>query len=81
MYWSLKDDPALKAANVSAMEFAEEAQTLVQRFPNAGVNTDEQRRLRASLYHPLLGVEGSKRSRIVDNTLQILLAGDTDAYE
>ena len=81
VYWSLKDDPSLKAANVSAIEFAEEAQSLVDRFPNAGVNSDEQRRLRASLYHPLLGVEGSERSRIVDNTLQILLAGDADAYE
>ena len=54
VYWTLKEDAALQAASVSAMEFAEEAQTLVDRFPNAAVNADEQRRLRTSLYNPLL---------------------------
>ena len=79
VYWTLKDDPALTGAGVSAMEFAEEAQALVGRFPNAAVNPDEQRRLRASLYHPLLSVDGSERGRIVDHTLAILLGGDSDA--
>ena len=79
VYWSLKDDAALQAAGVSAMEFAEEAQALVDRFPNAAVNADEQRRLRTSLYNPLLRVEGSERGRIVDQTLGILLGGDPDA--
>ena len=50
VYWTLKEDAALQAAGVSAMEFAEEAQALVDRFPNAAVNADEQRRLRISLY-------------------------------
>ena len=79
VYWTLKDDAALEAAEVSAMEFAEEAQSLVSRFPNAAVNADEQRRLRISLYNPLLKVDGGERSRIVDQTLAILLGGDTDA--
>ena len=79
VYWTLKDDPALTAAGVSAMEFAEEAQALVSRFPNAAVNADEQRRLRASLYHPLLSVDSSERGRIVDHALAILLGGDADA--
>ncbi len=79
VYWTLKDDPALTVAGVSAMEFAEEAQALVGRFPNAAVNPDEQRRLRASLYHPLLSVDSSERGRIVDHTLAILLGGDSDA--
>ena len=79
VYWTLKEDAALQAAGVSAMEFAEEAQALVERFPNAAVNADEHRRLRTSLYNPLLGVESSERGRIVDQTLTILLGGDTDA--
>ena len=79
VYWTLKDDPALEAVGVSAMRFAEEAQALVGRFPNAAVNADEQRRLRTSLYNPLLGVEGGERGRIVDQTLAILLGGDADA--
>ena len=78
VYWTLKDDAALQAAGVSAMAFAEEAQGLVERFPNAAVNADEQRRLRISLYNPLLGVEGGDRGRIVEQTLAILLGGDTD---
>ena len=81
VYWTLKDDAALQAAGVSAMEFAEEAQALVDRFPNAAVNADEQRRLRTSLYNPLLKVESGKRGRIVDQTLEILLGGDADVEE
>ena len=79
VYWTLKDDIALQAAGVSAMEFAEEAQSLAERLPNAAVNADEQRRLRTSLYNPLLRVEGRERGRIVDQTLAILLSGDADA--
>ena len=79
VYWTLKDDAALEAAEVSATEFAEEAQALVTRFPNAAVNADEQRRLRTSLYYPLLSVEGRERGRIVNQTLAILLSGDADA--
>ena len=79
VYWTLKDDAALQAAGVSAMELAEEAQALVDRFPNAAVNADEQRRLRTSLYNPLLKVESGERSRIVDQTLAILLSGDANA--
>ena len=62
------------------MEFAEEAHKLVDRFPNAAVNADEQRRLRTSLYNPLLRVESGERGRIVDQTLAMLLGGGTDAY-
>ena len=81
VYWTLKDDVALQAAGVSAMEFAEEAQALAERFPNAAVNADEQRRLRTSLYNPLLRVESGERGRVVDQTLAILLGEGTDAEE
>ena len=79
VFWTLRDDSALEAAGVSAMAFAEEARTLVDRFPNAAVNADELRRLRTSLYNPLLRVEGSERSRIVEQALAILLSADADA--
>ena len=81
MFWTLKDDTALQAAGVSSLEFAEEAQALVDRFPNAAVNTDEQRRLRISLYNPLLSVESGERGRIVDQALAILLGGGNDAED
>ncbi|MXY21894.1 MAG: HsdR family type I site-specific deoxyribonuclease [Dehalococcoidia bacterium] len=79
VYWTLKEDFALQAAGVSALAFAEEAQALLDRFPNAAVNADERRRLRTSLYNPLLRVEGGERGRIVDQTLTILLGGGSDA--
>ena len=77
--YTLKDNPALESAGVSATQFAQEVQVLVDRFPNAAVNVNERRLLRTSLYNPLLKVESSKRSGIVDQTLDILLGGDADA--
>ncbi len=79
VYWTLKDDVALQAAGVGAIGFAEEAQALAERFPNAAVNADEHRRLRTSLYNPLLKVESRERGRIVEQTLEILLGGGADA--
>lgn len=66
VYWALKEDAALKATNIAAMEIAREAEALTSRFPNAAVNPDEQRRLRASLYRPLLTLGNDDRTRLVD---------------
>ena len=79
VYWILKDDTALESAGVLAAQLAEKAETLFARFPNAPVNADEFRRLRAALYGPLLEVDKDQRSRIIDAILQILLDTDTDA--
>ena len=76
VYWMLKDDHALKVARVNAKEFAQEAQTLISRFPSAAVNPEEQRQLRARLYRPLLRVDSDERLRIIDYALAILLEGD-----
>ncbi len=73
VFWTLRDDSALKAAGVSPMEIAREAESLLARFPNAGVNADEQRRLRASLYRPLLALQKDDRSRVVDLIVANLL--------
>jgi type I restriction enzyme, R subunit len=47
------------------MEIARETEVLLARFPNASVDADEQRRLRAALYRPLLALK-DERTRIVD---------------
>ncbi|MFC5503995.1 type I restriction endonuclease subunit R [Bosea massiliensis] len=78
VYWALKADAALQNAGISAMEIAQESETQSARFPNARVNVDEQRRLRAALYRPLLGLDGESRVRVVDAVLAILLGGDPD---
>jgi type I restriction enzyme R subunit len=71
--WTLRDDAALKKAGISHEAVAREAETLLARFPNAAVNVDEQRRLRAGLYRPLLALEKDDRSRIVDLAVATLL--------
>jgi type I restriction enzyme R subunit len=76
VYWTLKDDGALRTAGVSPLELAREAEVLVARFPNASVNADEQRRLRAALYRPLLALDVEARGRVVDTVLANLLDAD-----
>jgi type I restriction enzyme R subunit len=79
VYWRLKDDAALRDAGISTMELAEESDVLTARFPNAKVNADEQRKLRAALYRPLLGLDREERGRVVDSILAILLNGNGNA--
>ena len=79
VHWALKDDPDLDAAGISTLSLAQDADALLGRFPNAAVNADEQRRLRAALYHPLLRLGRDERSRVVDCILAIVLGAGTDA--
>jgi type I restriction enzyme, R subunit len=73
VYWAVKDEAALKTAGVDALSLAKEAERLIERFPNASVNSDEQRQLRAALYRPLLGVPAGDRTKIVDRIVEILV--------
>lgn len=79
VYWTLKDDATLRDAGVSATELAREAEIQHGRFPNARVSADEQRRLRAALYRPILDLDNDERSRVVDIIISILLQGKSDA--
>jgi type I restriction enzyme R subunit len=79
MSWRLKDDAALRGAGISSSDLAREADTLLVRFPNAKVNSDEQRQLRAALYRPLLELDNDERGRIVDLVLGILLGDSLNA--
>ena len=78
VYWTLKDDPDLRAAGVNAMDLAREAESLLGRFHNAAASADEERRLRAALYRPLLELPAEGRSRTVESLLTILLGTDVD---
>ena len=78
VYWALKDNLDLSTAGVNAMDLAREAESLLGRFPNAAVSADEERRLRAVLYQPLLGLPADGRSHTVERLLTILLGTDTD---
>ncbi len=79
VHWALKDDASLRAAGIATLDLAQRAEELLDRFPNAAVNADEQRRLRAALYTPLLPLDSDARSRVVERIVAILLGMDTDA--
>jgi len=74
VFWVLRDDAALKESGILPMDLAKETETLFARFPNAVVNADEQRRLRAGLYRPLLALQKDERSRVVDVIVATLFA-------
>ena len=74
VYWVLREDAAVKAAGLDAMALAKECEELLGRFPNATVNADEQRRLRAALYKPMLNLAAEERARAVDLVVKLLLA-------
>ena len=78
VYWALKDDQNISAVGVNAMDLAREAESFLGRFPNAAASVDEERRLRAALYRPLLKLPAEERSRVVERELSILLGTDDD---
>lgn len=73
VFWSLRQEPSLKATGILPMDVAREAEALLSRFPNAVANADEQRRLRASLYRPLLALAKDERTRVVDLIMATVL--------
>ncbi|MFC3459510.1 type I restriction endonuclease subunit R [Massilia haematophila] len=75
--WTLRNDTAMLSAGIDPMALAKEAEEQLARFPNAAVNSDEQRRFRASLYKPLLKLSQDERARIVDLVVKVLLEKDT----
>ena len=78
VYWRYKDDPDLRATGIDGMVLARESEALLERFPNAATSADEERRLRAALYRPLLTLPANERSRAVEGVLAILLGTDAD---
>ncbi len=54
------------------MQVAREAQALLERYPNAAVNADEQRLLRTGLYRPLLALSAADLKRIVERAMSAL---------
>ncbi|MDD9986977.1 MAG: HsdR family type I site-specific deoxyribonuclease [Spirochaetaceae bacterium] len=77
VYWVLKD--SFSVGEKGAMALAREAETLVTRFPNAAVNAEELRHLRAALYKPLLGLHKDERGKVVRHILALLVSpGDAE---
>jgi type I restriction enzyme, R subunit len=71
VFWALREEPALTRAGIDPLDFAKETEKLMARFPNARVNADEQRQLRAALYRPLLTVGREDRTKIVELVAEV----------
>lgn len=79
VYWTLKEDNGLRAAGIDSMELARDTESLLERFPNAAVNSEERRRFRAYLYKPLLALSEKDRLRIVARIFVTLFGANADA--
>jgi type I restriction enzyme R subunit len=66
-----------EAKDFDAVAASREIETLVSKFENWRENPDEKRRLRASIYKPLLGLEKDQRAAAIEQIMQMLeQAGD-----
>lgn len=65
-FWATRESAELKAGGVDPLDLARELEKLLTRFPNAKVNIDEQRQLRASLYRPLISLPKEARAAVVE---------------
>jgi type I restriction enzyme R subunit len=68
-FWALRNSAVLKSGGIDPLELAREIEKLLVRFPNAKVNADEQRQLRAALYRPLISLQKEARTDVVDLTM------------
>lgn len=75
VFWALRDDASLAAAGIEPLQVAREAQALLERYPNAAVNSDEQRLLRTGLYRPLLALSPTDLKRTVERAMSALSLG------
>jgi type I restriction enzyme R subunit len=73
VFWALENEPVVVASGLVAKAIAEEVEGLTARFPNASVNSDENRQLRANLYRPLLPLPKDERARIVELIMGTIL--------
>jgi len=73
-YWALRENGTLKSAGIEPLALAGEIEKLLARFPNAKVNPDEQRQLRALLYRPLIKVPADARAAVVELIVANILA-------
>jgi type I restriction enzyme R subunit len=71
-FWALRDSTALKGGGIDPLELAKEIEKLLAKFPNAKVNPDEQRQLRAALYRPLLALGREERTKAVEQVIEIV---------
>lgn len=70
--WVLRLDEEATDAALDPMTAAKEIEGVLAKFPNWHENPDEKRRLRASLYKPLLGLGKNERAAVIERISQVL---------
>ena len=75
VFWTLRDSSAIKSAGLTAKAIALEVGKLLGRFPEASVNPEQKRRLRAALYQPLLPLGSAERAEVVEQIMSCLVPG------
>ena len=78
IYWQFRGDTALATAGLVPLDLARRAEELARGFPAAATNPEEHRRLRSSLYGPVIKLEPEDRLRLVARIMELLLPPDRD---
>ena len=77
IYWRFRNDAELAAVGLQALDLARVAEERAVQFPNATKDPEELRRLRASLYQPIIGLKSEERQRIVESVMELLLRSES----
>ncbi|WP_327025189.1 type I restriction endonuclease subunit R [Micromonospora sp. NBC_01739] len=72
IYWVICQGSTAKAAAFDSMAASREIETVLAKFPSWRENPDERRRLRASLYKPLLALGKDDRAAVIERIMQVL---------
>lgn len=72
IYWVISQDEGVKMADFDGMAASREIESVLAKFPNWRENLDERRRLRASLYKPLLNLGKDDRAGVIERIMQVL---------
>lgn len=72
VYWVLQQDDAVTAAGIDTLAATKAIEAELGKFPNWRDNSDEKRRLRTSLYKPLLKLDKDARASAIDTVIHVL---------
>ena len=76
VFWVLSQPDAAAADGFDPTAAAREIESVVEQYVNWRDNPDERRRLRASLYKPLLTLDKDERAAAIEQIMQVLEQGD-----
>lgn len=72
IYWVIAEDVGAQKTSFDALAASREIETVIVKFPSWRENPDERRRLRASLYKPLLDLGKEDRAGVIERIMKVL---------